>query len=194
VVNLRARRDHQKISEYPHRLLILALSLLLIPILGSLSSTHSPAQLIGEQAEMDRLEQQADDLAAQGDPEGAALAIGKAAMMADILTKDSYESSAEEIFKAAAFAYRAQELGLRALALFERAGGNPPAPAGVCHYLVQGNKKLRRSKELLLKIPVMKHTEMKDRGEHFLEKNKEWKILLQILHEDFECSDPFKKK
>ena len=194
MVNLRSRRDHQKISEYPHRLLILALSLLLIPILGSLSSTHSLAQLIGEQAEMNRLEQQADNLAAQDDPEGAALAIGKAAMMADILTKDSQESSAKKIFKAASSVYRAQELGLRALALFERAGGQPPAPAGVCHYLVQGNKKLRSSQELLLNIPVMKEAEMKERGEHFLEKNKEWKTLLQLLHEDFECSDPFNQK
>jgi hypothetical protein len=102
---------------------------------------------------MDRLEQQADDLAAQADPEGAALAIGKAAMMADILTTESQKPATGEIFQAASLLYRAQELGLRALALFERTGGTSPAPAGVCQYLSQGHKKLADSKDLLERTP-----------------------------------------
>ena len=54
----------------------------------------SLAQVVGKLGEMDRLEQQADDLAAQADPEGAALAIGKAAMMADLLTTESQKPAA----------------------------------------------------------------------------------------------------
>jgi len=58
----------------------------------------SLAQVVGKLGEMDRLEQQADDLAAQADPEGAALAIGKAAMMADLLTTESQKPAAREVF------------------------------------------------------------------------------------------------
>jgi hypothetical protein len=110
-----------------HQIVKLPLSILLIAILGNFIHTSSSAQRIGEQAEMDRLEQQADDLIAQADPEGAALAIGKAAMMAELLTKDSQESDVKNLFQAASYLYRAQEFGLRALALFERTGGTPPA-------------------------------------------------------------------
>ena len=75
----------------------------------------SMAQVVGKLGEMDRLEQQADDLAAQADPEGAALAIGKAAMMADLLTTESQKPAAGEIFQAASLHYRAQELGFSSL-------------------------------------------------------------------------------
>ena len=172
----------------------LTLIILLIPILGFFISTHSPAQRIGEQAEMDRLEQQADDLAAQADPEGAALAIGKAAMMADLLTTESQNPAAGEIFQAASLLYRAQELGFRALALFERTGGTPPAPAGVCQYLFQGHQKLADSKNLLERTPSVSPEEIKVRREKLLQKNEEWENLLQGLHTDFACSATLNKK
>jgi len=172
----------------------LTLSILLITILGFFTSTHSPAQRIGEQAEMDRLEQQADDLAAQADPEGAALAIGKAAMMANILTTDSQAPAAREIYQAASLLYRAQELGFRALGLFERTGGTPPAPAGICHYLFQGHKKLIDSKDLLERTLPVSPEEIKVRRENLLQKNKEWENLLLVLHKDFACSDTLNKK
>jgi hypothetical protein len=138
---------------------------------------------------MDRLEQQADDLAAQADPEGAALAIGKAAMMADILTTESQKPATGEIFQAASLLYRAQELGLRALALFERTGGTSPAPAGVCQYLYQGHKKLADSKDLLERTPSVSPDGYKARRENLLQKNETWENLLLGLHEDFACSE-----
>ena len=172
-----------------HVLSTLALSFLLIPILSALTSTDSSAQQILEQAEMDRLEQQADDLVAQADPEGAALAIGKAAMMAEILTTDSQEPAEERVFQAASYLYRAQEQSLRALALFEQAGGTPPASAGVCQYLVQGSQKLHHSKELLENPTAFARMEIKIRQNHLLDKTQEWEILLQGLREDFACPD-----
>jgi len=172
----------------------LTLSILLITILGFFTNTHSPAQRIGEQAEMDRLEQQADDLAAQADPEGAALAIGKAAMMADLLARETQNSAAREIFQAASLLYRAQELGFRALALFERTGGTPPAPAGVCQYLFQGHQKLADSKNLLGRTPSVSPEEIKIRREKLLQKNEEWENLFLGLHQDFACSDTLNKK
>ena len=77
---------------------------------------------------MNRLEQQADDLASQNDPEGAALAIGKAAMMADHLIVHSQKSERKTIFQSTSSLFRGQELVLRSLALFEQTGGIPPAP------------------------------------------------------------------
>jgi hypothetical protein len=143
---------------------------------------------------MDRQEQQAEDLAAQADPEGAALAIGKAAMMAELLTTESQKPAAGEIFQAASLFYRAQELGFRALALYERAGGTPPASAGVCQYFYQGHQKLADSKELLEMHPSVSQGEIRARREKLLQKNEEWKNLLLGLHKDFACSDPLNKK
>ncbi len=143
---------------------------------------------------MDRLEQQADDLAAQADPEGAALAIGKAAMRANLLTTESQKPAAREVFQAASLLYRAQELGFRALALFERTGGTPPVPAGVCQYLLQGHQKLADSKDQLERMTSVSPEEIKVRRENLLQKNEEWENLLLGLHQDFACSDTLTKK
>jgi hypothetical protein len=44
-------------------------------------------------------------------------------MMADLLTKKTQAPATQESFQAASLLFRAQELGLQALALFDRAGG-----------------------------------------------------------------------
>ena len=152
-----------------------------------LAYVPSLAQRVGEQAEMDRLELQADNLAAQNDPEGAALAIGKAAMMADLLTRNSNEPQGKKISQAAAHLFRAQEFGLRALALFDRAGGQAPASAGVCQYLVQGNQKLQHSKTFLEEMSYSPKKDLQLRQTTLLQKNEEWEDLLRDLHEDFAC-------
>lgn len=195
-VSNKKRRINKHDGLANHHILIkqLVIILFLIPILGISFHTSSSAQRIGEQAEMDRLEQQADDLAAQNDWEGAALAIGKAAMMADLLLKKAQESDATNIFQAASNLYRGQELGLRALALFERTGGHPPAPTGVCHYLVQGNQKLIHSRNLLAENSGLAHEDLRFKRNHLLQKNEEWQDLLQGLHDDFACPHPLNKK
>ncbi len=152
-----------------------------------LIATLSNAQVVGKLGEMDRLEQQADDLATQADPEGAALAIGKAAMMADLLRSESRVASDGEIYQAASLLYRAQELGFRALALFEQTGGTTPAPGGVCHYLIQGNKKLNDSMNLLTKNPASPKEHLQMTHTHLVNKNEEWGNLLQGLSEDLAC-------
>ena len=172
---------------YWHQIAKLTLTILLVPILGIFIPFWSSAQRIGEQAEMGRLEQQADDLIAQDDPEGAALAIGKAAMMADLLIQKRQASDAKSLFQAASFLYRGQELSLRALALFKQTGGIPPAPPGVCHYLFQGNQKLNRSKDLLQKIHSTSLEEIKIEQQNFFQKNEEWKNFVQDLYHEFEC-------
>lgn len=195
--NIHTTRRHQRIKQnggcgWANTIVHVpwsGLTALSIFLLASLSL----AQVVGKLGEMDRLEQQADDLAAQADPEGAALAIGKAAMMADLLTTESQKPAAGEIFHAASLLYRAQELGFRALALFERTGATPPAPAGVCQYLFQGHQKLEDSKNLLERFPSPSLDESNVRREKLLQKNEEWKDLLLGLHNDFACSDTLTK-
>ena len=81
-------------------------------------------QATGEVGEMDRLEQKAEDAIANGDPEGAALSIGKAALMANLLAqKEDVTRQIRLLYQAADTLFRGQEQGYRALALFERAVG-----------------------------------------------------------------------
>lgn len=160
---------------------------ILLAFIGIFPSTISSAQRTGPQAEMERLERQAEDLASQNDSEGASLAIGKAAMMADILLKETEEPRMEVIYQAASSLYRGQELGLRALALYEQTGGHPPAPVGVCHYLIEGKRKLATSKELLQQLPASVSAEKKNRRENLMVKNHEWADIFSSLQNEFEC-------
>lgn len=93
------------------------------------------AQVKGDEAEMDRLQARAEELIATGDPEGAALQMGRAALMAALLAKGGADTPSELVFRGAEQLYRAQEQGYRALALYQRAGGQPPASTGTCHTL-----------------------------------------------------------
>ncbi|MFO0773458.1 MAG: hypothetical protein U0172_02175 [Nitrospiraceae bacterium] len=91
------------------------------------------AQVVGDEAEMDRLQARADELIANSDPEGAAMSMGRAALMAAQLAKRQGEAPAGRLYRGAETLYRAEEYGYRALALFQRAGGQAPASTGVCH-------------------------------------------------------------
>lgn len=145
------------------------------------------AQVVGELAEMDRLEQRAQDLTAQSDPEGASQAFGKAAMMADLLSRETQNSSTQAVFQAASLLYRAQERGLRAMALFERTGGQPPAPAGVCHFLSQSIQELDASKGQLEHNTGISQENLKERRRNLFRKTHDWKNLFQGLQDDFAC-------
>ncbi len=172
-----------------HQIIKVALILLLPSFLGFFIPTCSSAQRIGNPAEMDRLEQQAEDLAAQSDPEGAALAIGKAAMMADLIAEHEMQLNKKTLFQSASHLYRAQELAFQALSLFERAGGQPPAPAGVCHYLIQGNHRLQKSSALLEAQFDVQEKSLLTRQADIHDKNSEWKVLLQELYQDLDCPE-----
>src|SRR6185295_16306611 len=105
----------------------------------TLLAWHAPAisvaQTIGEHAEMERLRVKADEAIANGDPDGAAMNSGKAALMASQLAKRDGENPTGDWYRAAEALFRSQEHGYRALALFQRGGGNPPASTGVCQSL-----------------------------------------------------------
>ena len=82
--------------------------------------------MMGEKAEMDRLEVKAEEAMANGDPNGATLAIGRAALMASVLAKQQNNPQIKLVYEGAEALFRAQENAYRALAIFEQAGGQLP--------------------------------------------------------------------
>ena len=91
------------------------------------------AQVIGNEAELDRLRGKAEEAMANDDLEGAAMNMGRAALMAKLLAKTHHEDdTAVRLFQGAETLFRSQEHGYRAMALFRRAGGELPASSGVC--------------------------------------------------------------
>ncbi len=179
-------RGNSRISVSHHQIIKLTLSILLIPFLGFLSSTQSAGQQIGKQAEMDRLEQQADNLAAQADPEGAAIAIGKAAMMAKIIAQQQGEAPVRSLFESGETFFRGQEYAYRALAIFEQTGGQPPAPHGVCHFLEQAADFMTESKGLLAEFMTVDPYE-ESRQQRYSSQIIEWQTILQELKHDLAC-------
>ena len=143
-------------------------------------------QVVGELAELDRLEQRAENAIANGDPEGAALSMGKAALMADLLAKNQETKNARLLYQAAEILFRGQEQGFRALALFERAGGQPPASKGVCQFLSHSAEQVRKSQKNLMALADL-HTSLLERQRRHIAKTQEWEDLLQGLQQDFSC-------
>lgn len=144
-------------------------------------------QVVGELGEMDRLEQQAEDAIANGDAEGAALSIGKAALMARLLAQKEERQQARFLYQAVETLFRGQEQGYRAFALFERAGGQPPASKGVCQYLSQAAAKVKQSQNALKTLADFTNESLRKRQKRQIGKTQEWGTLLQGLHQDFSC-------
>ncbi len=144
-------------------------------------------QVAGELGEMDRLEQQAEDSIANGDPEGAALSIGKAALMAKILAQKEEPQQTRFLYQAAETLFRGQEQGYRAFALFERSGGQPPASKGVCQYLSHAAEKVKQSQNDLKSLPDFTNESLRDRQHRHIGKTQEWERLLQGLEQDLSC-------
>lgn len=145
------------------------------------------AQVSGELGEMDRLEQKAEDAIANGDPEGAALSIGKAALMAKILAQKEEHQPTRFLYQAAETLFRGQEQGYRAFALFERAGGQPPASKGVCQYLSHADEKVKQSQNDLKALADFTNESLRDRQQRQIGKTQEWERLLQGLKQDLSC-------
>lgn len=103
-------------------LLACALLLLSLPVL---------AQVRGDEAELARLRSKAEDAIANDDPDGAAMMMGRAALLASHLAK-KYEGFGAQVYKGNEALFRSQEHAYRAMALFRRAGGQSPASSGVC--------------------------------------------------------------
>ena len=136
---------------------------------------------------MDRLEQRAENAIANGDPEGAALSMGKAALMAALIAKNEESQKTRFLYQAAETLFRGQEQGYQALALFERAGGQPPASKGVCEFLSHATEMVEKSQKDLKALVNFETESLRVRQQRHIAKTKEWVGILQGLQQDFSC-------
>jgi hypothetical protein len=137
------------------------------------------AQVMGEEAEMDRLQTRAEEAMANGDPDGAAMNMGKAALMASQLVKRQANAGQSQWFRGAEAFFRAQEQAYRALALFQRAGGQPPASSGVCGSMRLAKEHLDKSVALLV--------DAAPRDGRLQSSAAEWVKTLEGMNADFQC-------
>lgn len=145
------------------------------------------AQTIGDEPEMERLRVRAEDAIANDDPETAAMNMGRAALMAQLLAKTHREDlSAFRLFQSAETLFRSQEHGYRAMALFRRAGGQLPASSGVCGSLSLAYNSVQRTISTL------------DPGEpmqgpcaakviQFREAATDWVTVIDSMVADYQC-------
>lgn len=106
------------------------------------------AQVAGDDAEMTRLRLKGEEAMANDDPDGAAMTMGRAALLAAQMAKRQTGMSAQ-ITKAHEALFRSQEHTYRAVALFRRAGGQLPASSGVCGSLALAHDSLRHARRPL---------------------------------------------
>lgn len=151
-------------------------------------AANGQAQVMGEEAELDRLRAKAEDAMGNDDAETAAMSMGRAALMAAQLAKRQTESATRQTFNAAEHLYRSQEHGYRAVALFRRAGGELPASAGVCGSLQLAQLELRHAQDALSAPDV---TEEKNtaspRRKAAQQGMEDWSIVLDSMQGEFRC-------
>ena len=146
------------------------------------------AQVLGEEAELDRLRTKAEEAMGNDDAEGAAMNMGRAALMASRLAKRETEPAPRRTFQATERLYRSQEHAYRALALFRRAGGELPASAGVCGSLQLARLELQHAQEALSQpdhaappdSPSPRLTALRQTA-------GDWTIVLASMQGEFRC-------
>ena len=146
------------------------------------------AQVMGPEAEMERLEIRAEEAMANGDPDGASMSIGKAALMASELAKREEGPSRVRRLRARERLFRAQEHAYRALALYERAGGQPPASSGVCGSLSLAAQQLEQSVTLLRAgDPGSPSVGSGDAGRDLKALADDWAFTIEDIRAEYQC-------
>jgi hypothetical protein len=145
------------------------------------------AQTIGDEAELERLRAKAEDAIASDDPEGAAMSMGRAALMAkrlSLLNRDNAASA--RLYQGAESLFRSQEHGYRAMALFRRAGGQLPASSGVCGSLALAQGSVQHALSDLEQDSAPP-TPLVERAKHWRETADDWTTVLASMIIDYQC-------
>lgn len=154
-----------------------------------LAASSVSGQVIGDEAEMDRLAAKGEDAYANGDVDGAAMNLGKAALMAaHIAGRPSQTAGLASLYRAAETLFRGQEHAYRAIALFERAGGQPPASSGACGNLALASKQIAEAhgqfgRDISPDLPAALHL----RWQQLRTSAAEWGPRLAALAAEFQC-------
>ncbi len=145
-------------------------------------------QVVGDEAEMNRLYDKAEEAIANGDPEGAAMSSGRAALMASQLAKQAQQASLVQLLKGGEALFRGHEQAYRALALFNRAGGQPPASTGVCRSIDSARQEIRRAVDLLaIDVTSLPTTEQVRQAQRWHDVAVGWVKMVAGLANDFQC-------
>ncbi|HEX9154645.1 MAG TPA: hypothetical protein VF819_03715, partial [Nitrospira sp.] len=145
------------------------------------------AQTIGDESEMERLRAKAEDAIGSDDPEGAAMNMGRAALMAKrlgLLNKD--DSVAIRLYRGAESLFRSQEHGYRAMALFRRAGGQLPASSGVCGSLALAQGSVQHALSDLAQ-DTLPPPPLAERSKRWRETADDWVIVVASMITDYQC-------
>ena len=117
---------------------------------------------------------------AQGDPQGAANSIGRAALLASQIDKQS--DSTKLPYRIMVDLFRAQEQVYRAIALFQQSGERTPVSSGTCSLLSLGGQHAIRALEN--NSVTGTGSEIHDR----LHKQAlEWLDIVQELQQEWDC-------
>jgi hypothetical protein len=144
-------------------------------------------QTTGDEAELERLRVKAEEAIASDDPEGAAMAMGRAAMMAKRLSLvNQNDGSAARLFQGAESLFRSQEHGYRAMALFRRAGGQLPASSGVCGSLALAQGSVQHAlSDLSVEVPPP--APLVERVNRWRETADDWVTVVAAMITDYQC-------
>lgn len=136
---------------------------------------------------MTRLRIKAEEAIANDDPDGAAMAMGRAALMAGQLAKRRTGEDGP-LFKANEALFRSQEHTYRAMALFRRAGGQLPASSGMCGSLALAQASLRQATDL---APVVSETSSRDpvrqEAARLREATENWSTVIDSMITEYQC-------
>ena len=120
---------------------------------------------------------------AQGDPQGAAISIGRAALLASQLGKLQVPQTDQPPYRLMVDLFRTHEQVYRAMALFQQSGEQTPVSSGVCSLLSLGRQHATRALE---------HQALTAAGsavhEPLQKQTMEWLEIVQELQQEWDCT------
>lgn len=119
---------------------------------------------------------------AQGDPQGAANLIGRAALLASQLTKQEVPQTDQPPYRLMVDLFRTQEQVYRAMALFQQSGERTPVSSGICSLLSLGRQHANQALENNAATP-----EGRALDEPLHEQTMEWLEIIQELQQEWDC-------
>ena len=132
--------------------------------------------------ELSRLQTQAEEAMAQGDPQGAAISIGRAALLASQFSKQQNPQTDHPPYRLMVDLFRTQEQVYRAIALFQQSGERTPVSSGICSLLSLG--RLHAARALENNSVTAEGTAFHD---PLHEQTIEWLEALQELQQEWDC-------
>ena len=153
-----------------------ALTLLLLVV----AIPPDPGWTTDGEKDLSRLQAKAEDAMAQGDPQGAANSIGRAALLASQLAKQS--DATRPRYRIMVDLFRTQEQVYRAMALFQQSGERTPVSSGICSLLSLGGQHAARALENNLPAP-----EERALDEPLRWQTMEWLDIAHELQQDWDC-------